>query len=441
MMQDHEFRITWEWERAPGVGIPEHMATWARIEIWVGSDSVTLVEDRESGSSRRSIYCPLYPLAEWVAYNWWFLQADSRPARALSQYESFLGLTPQLREHHSIRSSGDGFTWPDMVIVPDGNRTHLSWRADRSPRLDWPVRFLSSGDRWVNSAEVQRELSVMISAVLTRLAEQAVGPTTLQKEWEVISNADPDEVSFSRAAARLGLDPYSDAERYGDAIIQASESLSGDLLTDFLDAVDPDRIQPALEWVSSVQSLIQQPPARLVDDGDLFRRLRAEAPEAGFFTRALPWQLGWAQARFVRENQQTDFVNRFEIERYIGSDIDPVDDPDLQAIGGRTERRPLAILGQHGPTSSMRFTLSRALWHSIWDDAPIFAVTSAHTHRQSIERAFAAELLAPADGIASLLESPPEVASEEELEQIAEHYGVSSMVIGHQVRNQLVAHA
>jgi len=41
--------------------------------------------------------------------------------------------------------------------------------------------------------------------------------------------------------------------------------------------------------------------------------------------------------------------------------------------------------------------------------------------------------------IASLLESPPEVASEEEMEQIAEHFGVSSMVIGHQVRNQLVA--
>ena len=88
----------------------------------------------------------------------------------------------------------------------------------------------------------------------------------------------------------------------------------------------------------------------------------------------------------------------------------------------------------------MRFTLSRALWHCIWDDAPIFAVTSAHTQRQSVERAFAAELLAPADGIASLLESPPEVASDEELEQIAEHFGVASMVIGHQVRNQLVAH-
>lgn len=440
-MQGQELRITWEWERAPGVRIPEHGATWARIEIWVGSESVTLVEDKESGSSRRSIYCPLYPLAEWAAYNWWFLQADVRPARALSQFEGFLGLTPQLRERHSIRSSGDGFTWPDMVIIPDGNRTHLVWQADRPARPDWPVRFLSSGDRWVNSVDVQHELSIMINAVLTRLAEQGVGPTTLQKEWEVISSADPEEVSFCLAAARLGLDPYSDAERYGDAIIQAAESLSDDLLTDFLDAVDPDRIQLALAWVSSVRSRILRPPTGLVEDGDLFLRLRAEAREAGSFTRALPWQLGWAQARFVRENQRTDFAHRFQIERYIGSDIDLVDDPDLQAIGGRTERRPLAVLGQHRPDSSMRFTLSRALWHCIWDDASIFAVTAAHTQRQSAERAFAAELLAPAEGIASLLESPPEVATDEELEQIAEHFGVSPMVVGYQVRNQLIAHA
>ncbi len=53
--------------------------TWARLEIHIGGECVALVEDQESRSSRRAIYCPLYPLAEWVAYNWWFLRADSRP--------------------------------------------------------------------------------------------------------------------------------------------------------------------------------------------------------------------------------------------------------------------------------------------------------------------------------------------------------------------------
>jgi hypothetical protein len=51
-----ELKIRWEWEAAPSVRAPEHRATWARIEISVGSDYVTLVEDRASGGSRRSIY-------------------------------------------------------------------------------------------------------------------------------------------------------------------------------------------------------------------------------------------------------------------------------------------------------------------------------------------------------------------------------------------------
>ncbi len=169
---------------------------------------------------------------------------------------------------------------------------------------------LSSGDRRLSSAEVQHERQVMVSTVLTRLAEQGVGSTALQKEWEAIENPPSDEVSFCLAAARLGLDPYSDAEQYGDRIIEASRVLSPDLLTDFLDAVDPDSIESALAWISSVQSRILEPPPALVEDGE---------------------------------------------------------------------------------------------------------------------------------GIAGLLQSPPELASDEELEQIAEHFGVSSMVIGHQVRNQLVA--
>src|SRR6266702_5999609 len=72
--------LRWEWEPAPAVRAAELRATLARLEISVGPDCITLVEDRESQSSRRSIYCSLYPIAEWVAFNWWFLRADARPA-------------------------------------------------------------------------------------------------------------------------------------------------------------------------------------------------------------------------------------------------------------------------------------------------------------------------------------------------------------------------
>ena len=188
----------------------------------------------------------------------------------------------------------------------------------------------------------------MVTGTLTRLAEQGVAGTVLEKEWSAIQQTDPDEAEYCRAAARLGLDPYSDAEPYERDILQA----------------------------------------------------------------------------------------------YIASTVRKAPDVSLQALGaGASHPHPLVVIGQNRPAASKRFTLSRALWHYLWDDSPLFVITAAHTYRQRVERAFAAELLAPAEGIAQLLESPPEAASQEELEQIAQRYGVSSMVIEHQLRNHLIVQA
>ncbi|WP_371779714.1 ImmA/IrrE family metallo-endopeptidase [Streptosporangium subroseum] len=88
--------------------------------------------------------------------------------------------------------------------------------------------------------------------------------------------------------------------------------------------------------------------------------------------------------------------------------------------------------------SSRRFTLSRALWHYLWEPEPIFLVTTAYTDRQKVERAFAAELLAPAEGISELLGNAPERAVPDDLEGIADHFQVSPMVIKHQLENRLL---
>jgi Zn-dependent peptidase ImmA (M78 family) len=153
-----------------------------------------------------------------------------------------------------------------------------------------------------------------------------------------------------------------------------------------------------------------------------------------------PWDVGYQQARAIRGQIEPDATARLAVDRYVLSRSRQAPDVSLQALGGSADQlRPLVIVGQRRPVTSNRFTLSRALWHCIWDDSPLFIVTTAHTHRQRVERAFASEFLAPADGIAALLESPPEAASQEELEQIAQRFGVSSMVIEHQVRNHLIA--
>lgn len=452
MTGSQELKIRWEWDSAAQARALEHRATWARIEIKAGSDFITLAEDRESGSSRRSIYCPLYPLAEWIAYNWWFLQADTRPSSFLSQdlgpvVRASQTLPRVLRERHSIAASGDGFAWPDLVIVPDGSETRLVWGGDRTRSSNLPIRFLTYGDCRVESELVMHEFELLVSETLTRLSEQGVTGTVLENEWAAIQQTGPEEAEYCRAAARLGLDPYSGAEPYEKEIIRAAETLSGEVLTDFLNAVNPDHIESALTWLSSGRSTIERRPSEIdaaLSESDapgvaVVPELRA-AHRASLSAEDAPWDVGYQQARIVRSQIASDITARLAVDRYVPSRIRQAPDTSLQALGASTDQRPpLVIVGQRRTANSNRFTLSRALWHCIWDDSPLFIVTTAHTYRQRVERAFAAELLAPADGIAALLESPPETASQEELEQVAQRFGVSSMVVEHQVRNHLIA--
>jgi len=82
--------------------------------------------------------------------------------------------------------------------------------------------------------------------------------------------------------------------------------------------------------------------------------------------------------------------------------------------------------------------LGRALWHRLAADEPSFLITTAYTERQKIERAFAAELLAPAVGIEAGLDVPPEEAVQEDLGIVAEHFGVSAILVEHQIDNQIL---
>src|SRR5215470_19634858 len=233
------FRIEWEWESAPSVRAPEHRATWARIEILVGSEHVTLVEDKDSASSRRSIYCPLYPLAEWVAYNWWLLQANSRPAIPVELLKrgSISRQSPSWggARRHCMRSAGDGFLWPNLLIVPEGAETLLRWSPDDGYVPDRRTRYLSQGYRFVPSAVVTYVLSGLVESVIARLRDQSVTDVPLIDEWNAIQQADDEEIQFCLAAARLGLDPYSDGDLPEDGLLKAGHELSGDLLNDFLD--------------------------------------------------------------------------------------------------------------------------------------------------------------------------------------------------------------
>jgi hypothetical protein len=207
MMTD-SFDVNIEWLEAPGVSTPELAATWARYEIWVGDRCITQVEAID-GTFRRSVYGSLYPLAQWVASNWWLLTSHIRPSAVEARYWTW----QNVRAHHwlsehNFRGAGDGMSWPDLTVVPEGPVTCVAWSQDRSRNFS-PMRFASDGYAVIRADEARACLAGVVNRVLERLAESKLPETQLAEEWQAVATADEEEQDFCQTVARLGLDPYS----------------------------------------------------------------------------------------------------------------------------------------------------------------------------------------------------------------------------------------
>lgn len=439
-----DLRFEFEWEAAEGVRTPELAATWCRLQIWVGTDCISLVEDRESGSSRRSVYCSLYPLAEWIAYNWWAIQADSRPTALRSDLWSF----SQLRHtgkaehgwlrHHNLRASGDGFIWPNMTILPLGSRTRLIWVGDREVASSWPIRFINSGESIVETTLVQRSLSDLVESVIVRLAEQGVHQSALFEEWSANSRLTRDERDFCLATARLGLDPYAAPSSVSENLVEVSKRLEESLLDDFLDAVDPSALTPGLEWLEQSSRILEQATdkedERIVDIRRAVKSIRSDS--------SLPWVLGFAQADRARRALDLAPTDPITPEEMMNVHTLGGSDRGLQGLGGWSETHALTLILRASTSpadAAKRFASARAFWHFVAQpERRRFLLTPTRTDDRMIERSFAAELLAPAAGLQQQLGGRPGAATDDELDAAALHYGVSPLLIRHQVENQLL---
>jgi hypothetical protein len=438
-----ELRFEYEWEPAPGVGTPELAATWARLEISVGGSCVTRVEDPESRSTRRSLYCSLYPLAEWIAFNWWLLSANQRPARELHvgglDAARWRGLANSgWRANHNLRGANDGFHWPDLLLAPEGSRTRVLWQPDRTPSGD-RVRFLDRGDVLVDRDGLLAKLAGVVESVLTRLEEADVGDSALVDEWRAIQGVDPEVRAFCIAAARLGQDPYSVPDSLEKAILRAADVLQGTLLDDFLDSIAPGRIEEGLAWVEQVAREVRQDSEPLAPE---IQSLRSEGRGGVSVSDGLsPWGAGYDLARRARAVLEIPATDRVAMDGMMSVDVHESADA-LLGLGGETARGGAGLrLGKPLPVRHRRFAEARALWHfGYGDPGPDFLLTGGYGDHQKEERAFAAELLAPVDGIVEVLggKSAAEIDTAD-VEEVADHFRVSEWLVSHQIDNQLLA--
>lgn len=442
-MPDLTFDV--DWVDAGRINGPELSATWAALRIRAGDSVITRVLDTRARTVRDFIHVPLYPLAEWLVTNWWFLLHEyANPAK-----EGDL----DFHRRHALRFGREGYAFPDLEMVSSGARTRLRWKRNRP---QWSgVEFLDQGTVWVDSGRFREGCATLVDQVIRRLDTLDVGETLLQEEWNAIQSADEEESRFCEIAAGMGWDPYAldDENREwvqdgkGQWILLLAERLGG-LLDEAVPAIVPDEYLENWLWISNTieeaKRFNRLPLERL-------RSLRDDTPAYGS-PETNPWSMGYDIARVLRRTLGLDddpLPTTARLAEALGEDAESIERTATRQVNlhewpalvdgviTRSEDESPAFAFRRFRDSAMRFHLCRALAEVLASPGPDMLITRAHTERQQRNRAFAAEFLAPSAGLRSRVSRP--VVDDEDIDELALEFGVSSRMIEHQIANHRIA--
>ena len=433
-MQKLKFEI--DWVDAERINGPELSATWASLRIYAGDSVITRVLDARAKTVRDFVYVPLYPLAEWLATNWWFLtQEINNPEKEDD---------PDFHRRHALSASREGYAFPNIEVFSSGGWTRLAWKQGLSPWIK--VEFLDQGEIQIDSSEFRDTCAGVVDQVIRRLVSFDIEETFLQEEWTAIQAVDRDESEFCEIAAGLGLDPYALDDAKRALVLELAEKLSGAVLEEAVAALDP---QTLLEGCSAITGAIAGTKSNgllLERLGLIHKKVHLDEGMVGLH----PWKAGYDLARRLRQSLELDgtpLPTMPQLAEVIGEApelIDKVTKPvDLHGaalvdgvIAWNDDQTPAFGFRQLGERSR-RFHFCRALAEVLASPSTDTLLTKANSERQQLNRAFAAEFLAPSSGLQARISGP--TVDGDQIDELADEFGVSSRVIEHQVQNHHIA--
>lgn len=411
---DEDLQIESLWEGL-GYGSPETRATYAALGIRVGDRWATQIEDRLAGRTRRHAPLPAYHFAEWLTWNWWRLRWE--PFRRTTSWDLA----------HRTATIGDGWIWPNITIVTDGEQIILD-PVPTEPRSGQSLRYLSSLPLSVSAANFETAIDDFVGRVLERLRVSEVGATNLADLWQALAveRADPRLARFRKLEALLGWDP-GEAD---DAMIGQLEAESEELGIEAIEELAADGAgeraplgrAELIELVSGNGISAQSGDAATLGEG--YREACRESSA---------WRRGVRAARVLRALEK------------LGDDV--VTDDRLCELAGvmkgaaasSATRAPLSFeLSEPAARSNIvlrsrhrngrRFDLARILGDRILEKngKQLRPVTRSRTHRQKAQIGFAAELLCPIESLVTVLAGD---LAEDAYEDAADHFGVTAGIL------------
>ena len=423
--------------------------TWCALTIRIDGKPVTRVSDRRTRGWRDSVYGSVFPLCCWLVDNLWLLLYEpyrwSVPygSRDLARSDAD---RPWVRRH-SLLAAREGSALPDLTLFRDGEAVLARWLKDGGDASHPFLRFVQEGQARLAPETVRAGIEKLVESVLERVSDlHHPDVAELRDDWADLCALGADERDLCAWAARLGINAhYRDelADRQAEHLKSAVEGLEHGLADDLLDAATLDAITLDLEWIHEARR-----KASTAQRGSGGRsQLRSQEEQIGP-PGPTAYATGYRQARDLRNRAAfgADVLSDVpSLMRRLGwadpplvaTDTKPAS--DLRAIVdyGR-DSAPVAAIESGAERTSERFLLARSLFLQTGSAAPERRlVTGSHTWYQRASRAFAAELLAPADALRMRFKT--DAVSLREIAQCAAEFEVAPALIERQLENHAVA--
>lgn len=412
-----------EWETLGGAPV-EEKACFASIGICVNNHWLTEGHDYLVNRLRTRPYLSAYHLAEWLAWNWWRLRWEPRSAAS------------EWGPSHKLSSIGEGYIWPNITIFSDGERTALI-SEPTDERAGTPFRYISSYAAVMPSGQFEAGLDNFFLQVLNRLDSEGVKATNFHSIWDSLEEERSSSVLSMRRKleALLGVDPDEGDSAFIDRLLDDAGEVSLPAIEEIA-ANRGDR--GLLVTVHDLKEMAKSRGYEVMAKNAVRLRDRAGLQPSG---NTPAWQIGAHAAQALRAQE--------------GLAGKPISDKMLAEMAGaseavlKTEQRgtvgfAFAIDDQHDKghvvlrskwSNGRRFELARLLGDRLMSasENKLFPATKAHTYRQKMQRAFAAELLSPFREVEDALKGD---YSAENQSDVADYFDVSEMTI----RTLLVNH-
>ena len=445
----------------PAATDPAERETWCSLGIRIGSRHVSRIWDKSLQSERTRLYVPAFPIAEWLVHNWWAILNELPRLEKVPQYAVDVRQMEWL-SRHCLRSADSALLLPALYLFHDGQSLRAEWYQDDPGSLpNMPGEFLSDGAEEIDANSTRESLTQFIDIVLdrvTHLADERVRELTAQ--WRAIQGADAEEQQFCTLAGRMGLDPYDRNEMTDDLARFLEQTITNPddaLVRDLTELARPDSIEEQWQWLTRVSGELQLGPVVLPGSLNI-ASTAISPPQFGFLpgfsgialprvasTAISPPQFGYRLARKIRDDYAISAdVPLGSVEEVAAAvvggpfrvhDQEQVPGQGIRAIVGGSRDGGVVTAGpQPAHPSSQRFLTARSLYHVlVTSQKSQRLVTDAYSWHQKASRAFAAELLAPWDGLARRIESSP--VDRETIEDLGRVYNTSTMVITRQLEN------